>query len=84
MDFKPPTLPDFEVEPFDYEDTIFKDMAEDIKKSQKSTEDKIDALIEEERKSSKFNKRIAISTLIIAVLTLVATIIGTIFSIFIT
>lgn len=60
----------------EYEDTLFKEMADDIKLSQKQLGNKIDVMIEENAKSDKSSSRIAVWTLIIAILTLIATIAG--------
>lgn len=69
--FKPP-----EINPIDYEDTIFKDMANDIISSQSQIENKLDNMVQENEKSSKTSFKIALWTLILAILTLIATIVG--------
>lgn len=69
-----PNIPD--IKPLDYEDTLFKEMAEDIKESQSKLESKLDIMIEENKKSDKANSKIAKWTLIVAVLTLCATLAG--------
>ena len=51
-------------------------MAEDIKESQSKLESKLDIMIEENKKSDKANSKIAKWTLIVAVLTLGATLAG--------
>lgn len=77
-DFKfTPHIPDIEFpDPPEYEDTFFKDLADDIKQSQKETNDKIEILIQSEKESSSFNTKITIATLIVSILTLIATIAG--------
>lgn len=69
--FEPP-----EIKPIDYEDTIFKDMANDIISSQSQIENKLDNMVQENKKSSKTSFKIALWTLILAILTLIATIVG--------
>lgn len=59
-----------------YEDTFFKDLADDIKQSQQSIENKLDNIISENQKSEKSSKTINIVILIVGVLTLIATIVG--------
>lgn len=65
-----------QIEYTEYEDTIFKEMAEDIKSSQKTTDAKIEQLINENRKANKSATIIATITLVVGILTLIATIIG--------
>lgn len=60
----------------EYEDTIFKVLADDIKQSQNEINIKLDSLISENSKSEKKSRIINIFTLIIAILTLLTTIIG--------
>lgn len=60
----------------EYEDTIFKVLADDIKQSQNEINIKLDSLISENSKSKKKSRIINIFTLIIAILTLLTTIIG--------
>lgn len=67
---------------FEYQNTIFKEMADDIKQSQAKIENKLDSMIVENSKSEKENKSFAILTLIIAILTLITTIIGVLIQIF--
>lgn len=78
MDFKPhlsiPDIPEFE--PTQYEDTFFKDMADDLKKSQDKTTEELNIFIEESKKTDSFNKKITIATFIVSILTLIATITG--------
>lgn len=61
-----------------YEDTFFKDLADDIKQSQQSIENKLDNIISENQKSEKSSNTINMVILIVGVLTLIATIIGVI------
>lgn len=70
--------PEINVKPLEYEDSIFKDMANDIIFSQSRLEEKLDLMIEENKKSDKANSKIAKWTLFIALLTLGATIAGVI------
>lgn len=63
-----------EIDPPDYEDTIFKDLAEDIKASQEGIASQINALAEENRKSSARSAAVSIAAFIVASLTLIATI----------
>lgn len=70
------------IEPIEYEDTLLKDMANDIISSQLNLENKIDMMIEENKKSGKANSKIALWTLIVALLTLVATVIGVVIQLF--
>ena len=69
-----PNIPD--IKPLDYEDTLFKEMAEDIKESQSKLEYKLDIMIKENKKSDKANSILAMWTLFVALLTLIATIAG--------
>lgn len=59
-----------------YEDTMLKDMANDIVASQSKIEDKLDNMIDENKKSGKTSFKFALWTLLIALLTLIATIVG--------
>lgn len=59
-----------------YKDTFFKDLADDIKQSQQSIENKLDNIISENQKSEKSSKTINIIVLIVGILTLIATIVG--------
>lgn len=63
-----------------YEDSALKDMANYIinsqKESQKEIESRLDTMISESTKSEKKTNRMTFWTLIIALLTLIATIIG--------
>lgn len=68
--------PEINVEPLEYEDSIFKDMANDIISSQSRLEEKLDLMIAENKKSDKANSKISMWTLFIAILTLVATLAG--------
>lgn len=70
------------IEPIEYEDTLLKDMANDIISSQLNLENKIDMMIEENKKSGKANSKIALWTLIVALLTLIATVIGVVIQLF--
>lgn len=70
--------PEINVDPLEYEDSIFKDMANDIISSQSRLEEKLDLMIEENKKSDKANSKIAKWTLIVALLTLGATLAGVI------
>jgi len=63
-------------EPLEYEDTIFKDLANDIKQSQEQINKKFDTMIIENAKSEKKTNKIAVITLIVGILTLIATIAG--------
>ena len=74
---QPPHIPNIE-----YEETIFKEMANDIKESQSNIENKIDLIIEESKKSDKANSKIVKWTLTVAVLTLIITIAGVIIQLF--
>ena len=68
--------PEINIESLEYENTVLKEMAEDIKESQSKLESKLDIMIEENKKSDKANSKIAKWTLIVAVLTLGATLAG--------
>lgn len=63
-------------DPPDYEDTFFKDLADDIKSSQQETNRKIDDYIKKSEKTGKITIVISIITLIVAALTLAATVIS--------
>lgn len=65
-----------QIEPLEYEDTIFKDLADDIKQSQEQINKKLDTMMNENAKSEKKTNKIAIITLIISILTLIATIVS--------
>ncbi|MDD3747612.1 MAG: hypothetical protein PHD70_14210 [Anaerostipes sp.] len=91
MDFNIPDLklnipniefPDMEIPETHYEDTFFSDMAEDIKSSQDKTTEQLNILIDENRKSEKSNRRIVIATLVISILTLIATVVGIVIQFF--
>jgi F0F1-type ATP synthase assembly protein I len=71
LDIHEPDLPEY-----DYSDTALKDLADDINASQKETEKQLHILIEENRKSERESKRFLLATLIVGILTLVATVIG--------
>ncbi|WP_069987190.1 hypothetical protein [Massilioclostridium coli] len=75
-------FPEIEMpEPCEYEDTYFKDMADDIKNTQEETNKIISQLVEDSKKTDAINRKIAIATLVISILTLIATIVGIIVSI---
>ena len=69
-------IPEVDIPVIEYKDTFFKEMAEDIKQSQEKVESKIDIMIEESKKSDKANSKIAKWTLVVSILTLIATILG--------
>lgn len=57
-----------------YEDTFLKDLADDVKAGQDETAKKIDALREENRRSGRQAFLIAVASLIVSTLTLLATV----------
>lgn len=63
-------------QPLEYEDTIFKDLANDIKQSQEQINQKLDTMIAENAKSGRKSNSVAIITLIVGILTLIATVVG--------
>lgn len=63
-----------EADPLTYEDSFFKELADDIKESQEQIASKIDDLAKESRKSSAVSTRIAIGAFVVAFLTLIATV----------
>lgn len=71
-----PIPPELSKDRIDYEDTVLKDFAEEIKAVQLETNRQLAQLIEENRKSDLISRRIIIATLIVATLTLVATVVG--------
>lgn len=73
-----PKPPEVSKERLNYEDSLFSDMAEDIKAVQLETNRQLQLLIEENRKSEKFTRKVIVGTLIVAILTLAATICGVI------
>ena len=82
MDLKPPSFnlpdiefPDIDLDPPEYKDTLLKDLAEDIKAPQQELAGKLDVFIQESRQSSARTLGVAIATLVVAVLTLAATVI---------
>ena len=62
------------INPPKYKDTIFKDLAEDIKESQDGIASQIYALAEETRKSNARSTAISVAAFIVASLTLIATV----------
>lgn len=78
--FKPPTIkpipPELSKERIDYEDTVLKDFADEIKAVQIETNRQLALLIEENRKSDLISRRLVIATLVVSALTLIATTIG--------
>lgn len=72
------TLPPSDVskERLDYEDSLFSDLAKDIKAVQLETNRQLQLLVEENRKAEKFSRKIIVATLIVSILTLLATVIG--------
>ena len=68
-------LPDIDLDPPEYEDTLLKDLAEDIKAPQQELSGKLDVFIQESRESSARTLGVAVATLVVAVLTLAATVI---------
>lgn len=71
-----PIPPELSKERIDYEDTVLKDFAEEIKAVQLETNKQLALLIEENRKSDLISRRYLKATLIIAALTLIATVVG--------
>lgn len=63
-------------QPLEYEDTIFKDLANDIKQSQEQINQKLDTMIAENAKSGRKSNNVAIITLVVGILTLIATVVG--------
>lgn len=63
-------------QPLEYEDTIFKDLANDIKQSQEQINQKLDTMIAENAKSGRKSNSVAIITLVVGILTLIATVVG--------
>lgn len=63
-------------QPIEYEDTIFKDLADDIKQSQEQINQRLTSIIEENAKSEKKSNRISVITLVVSIFTLIATVIG--------
>lgn len=76
LDKIPKQVPESIIEPLEYEDTIFKDLADDIEQSQEQINKKLDAIMIENAKSERKTNKIATITLIVGILTLIATIIG--------
>ncbi len=72
------TMEEFEnlQQPLEYEDTFFKDLADDIKQSQEQINQKLDTMIAESSKSDRKSNRVAIITLVVGILTLIATVVG--------
>lgn len=68
--------PEVSKERLDYEDSLFSDLAKDIKAVQIETNKQLQLLIEENRKSEQFSRKIIVATLIVSIFTLLATIIG--------
>ena len=75
------TMEEFEnlQQPLKYEDTFFKDLADDIKQSQEQINQKLDTMIAESSKSDRKSNRVAIITLVVGILTLIATVVGIVF-----
>ena len=71
-----PIPPELSKERIDYEETVLKDFANEIKAVQLETNRQLALLIEESRKSDIISRRFFIATLIVAILTLLATIVG--------
>lgn len=63
-------------QPLEYEDTLFKDLADDIKQSQEQINQKLDTMIAENAKSGRKSNSVAIITLVVGILTLIATVVG--------
>lgn len=63
-------------QPLEYENTFFKDLADDIKQSQEKINQKLDTMIAENSKSDRKSNRVAIITLFVGILTLIATVVG--------
>ena len=63
-------------EPIEYEDTMFKDMANDLISSKHKIEKRLDTMISDSAKSEKKSNLIAILTLICTALGLIIAIIG--------
>lgn len=63
-------------QPLEYEDTFFKDLADDIKQSQEQINQKLDTMITENSKSDRKSNRVSIITLVVGILTLIATVVG--------
>lgn len=71
-----PIPPELSKERIDYEDTVLKDFAKEIKAVQLETNKQLALLIEENRKSDLISRRYLKATLVIAALTLIATVVG--------
>lgn len=83
FDFSSIEMPDIEPLPpelskdrIDYEDTVLKDFADEIKAVQVETNRQLSKLIEENRKSDLISRRLVAATLIVSALTLIATVAG--------
>lgn len=71
-----PVPPELSKERIDYEDTVLKDFADEIKAVQIETNRQLSLLIEENRKSDLISRRLVIATLVVSGLTLIATTVG--------
>ena len=64
----------YDVADFGYEDTMLKEMAEDIKGPMRETDQKLEQLREASEKSDARTFRVAVAALVVSALTLLATV----------
>lgn len=62
-----------ELEPISYEDSLYKDLADDVKSSQDKINEQLRLMIEENRKASKASFWLAVSSIVISFATLFVT-----------
>ena len=78
--FEPPDIepipPELSKDRIKYEDTVLKDFAEEIKAVQLETNRQLALLIEENRKADLISRELVTATLVVSVLTLIATVVG--------
>lgn len=75
LDFTPKP-PEVSKDRLNYEDSLFSDLAEDVKVAQAETTRQLQIFIKETRESEKFSRKVIVSTLVVSVLTLLVTAVG--------
>lgn len=65
--------PEVELDPISYEDSLYKDLADDVKSSQDKINEQLRLMIEENRKASKASFWLSVSSIVISFATLFVT-----------
>lgn len=72
----------YEIPDIPYEETMFKNLANDIKSTQEITNEQLLLLINETRTSAKTSFRLAVASIVVSAATLIVTFVGVCFQLF--